>query len=288
MEQTDATRKYRIVLIVGALALTGFFLEAGPVGGAFGLYNNSLPVNAALSLELAALGFLAYLALAAAAAVGLHLGEEEPKPKPKAADEDEDEREPIVPVIGTVEMPPEPEGAAEQVRVRPELHQMRMFFTALAGYSLLKGISLMLMHGRLAQSIAQPSVVLMKAFTFGLVVTAIGWFLMWQFLRWYAQEKRWVRLQDELVGGDVFRAIAVVLLVKPAVFLFRLATGNVAITGLSLLFTGLLFLTLVAAAVLLWTARPTSFRRTLAGLAISGGIAALLTLALALVDPMAI
>lgn len=284
MEQTDATRKYRIVLIVGALALTGFFLEAGPVGGAFGLYNASLPVNTALSLEMAALGFLVYLALAASAAVGLHLGEEEPKPKPKA--KDDEEREPIVPVIGTVEMPPEPEGAAEQVGARPELHQMRMFFTALAGYAVLKGISLTLMYGAMAQSIANPAVVSLKAFTFGLLFTAIGWFLLWQFLRWYAQEKSWVRLQAELVGGDVFRAIAVVLLYKPAVFLFRLATHQVDIAGLPLLLTGLLFLTLVAAAVLLWTSRPTTFRRTLAGLGVTGGVAAALTLALALVERM--
>ncbi|HOF89800.1 MAG TPA: hypothetical protein PLZ36_17110, partial [Armatimonadota bacterium] len=227
MKQTDATRKYRIVLIVGALSLIGFVLEVGPLGGVFSLANSGPPVASALTLELAALGFLAYLALAASAAVGLHLGEEEPKPKEK----DDAERRPPEPVIGTVEMPHKPEGAAEGVRVRPDLHQLRMFFTALAGYSLLKGISLSLMLGA-AAPYGIGLAALLRAFSFGLTVIAIGWFLLWQFLRWYAQEQRWVRLQDELVGGDVFRAVAAVLLLKPAIFLYGLLAGAVPVSGL--------------------------------------------------------
>lgn len=276
MQQTDATRKYRIVLIVGALSLIGFFLEAGPIGGAFSLSNAGLPVNASLTLEMATLGFLAYLALAASAAVGLHLGEEEPTPKET---KDEEETPPIEPVIGTVEMPREPEGAAERVRVRPELSQMRMFFTALAGYGVLKGISLTIMFSSL-----RSAAVLLQAFSFGLLFTAIGWFLMWQFLRWYAQEKRWIRLQDELVGGDVFRVIGVVLLFKPAGFLYALIMGRFALNDSLILLAALLHLTLVAAAVLLWLATPTTFRRTLIGLGITGVVIVILTLVLAVVE----
>jgi hypothetical protein len=274
VEQTDATRKYRIVLIVGAMALIGFFLEVGPLGGAFSLANSGLPVSNALTIELAALGFLAYLALAASAAVGLHLGEEEPTPKEKEKPEESP-------------APPEPNGAAEGIRVRPELHQMRMFFTALGGYSLLKGISLSLMLGPAAQY-GVGLAPLLQAFSFGLLVTAIGWFLLWQFLRWYAIEKRWVRLQDELVGGDVFRAIAVVLLLKPVLFAYGLVTGAVPVTGVLLALTGVLYLAPVVAAYLLWTSSPKTYRGTLRGLAITGGLAALLTLALALVERMVV
>ncbi|OPZ83196.1 MAG: hypothetical protein BWY76_02387 [bacterium ADurb.Bin429] len=281
MEQTDATRKYRIVLIVGALALIGFFLEVGPLGGVFSLANSGPPVSSALALELAAFGFLAYLALAASAAVGLHLGEEEPKPKPK--EKDEERPAPPEPIIGTVEMPPEPEGAAEGVRVRPDLHQMRMFFTALAGYSLLKGISISLMLGAAAQY-GIGLAALLRAFSFGLAFIAIGWFLLWQFLRWYATEKKWMRLQEELVGGDVFRAVAVVLLLKPAFFLYGLLTGAVPASGLLLLLTGLLYLTPIAAAWLLWVATQDTFRTTLRGLAITGVIAVTLTVILATVE----
>ncbi len=285
MEQTDATRKYRIVLIVGAMALIGFFLEVGPLGGAFSLANSGLPVSNALTIELAALGFLAYLALAASAAVGLHLGEEEPTPKEK--EKPEESPAPPEPIIGKIEMPPEPNGAAEGIRVRPELHQMRMFFTALGGYSLLKGISLSLMLGPAAQY-GVGLAPLLQAFSFGLLVTAIGWFLLWQFLRWYAIEKRWVRLQDELVGGDVFRAIAVVLLLKPVLFAYGLVTGAVPVTGVLLALTGVLYLAPVVAAYLLWTSSPKTYRGTLRGLAITGGLAALLTLALALVERMVV
>lgn len=264
-------------MMAGAFALIGFFLEIGPIGGAFSLVLGSIPVATALTLELSSLGFLAYLALAASAAVGLHLGETEPKPKKQAGEDEE------APAPERIELGTEGDAVGERVRVRPELHQMRMFFTALGGYAALKGISLLFMAPA-AQEFGIGPGVLSKAFSFGFFFVAFGWYLLWQFLRWYAQEKEWVRLQDELVGGDVSRAVAVVILLKPLMFLVNLALQRIEWSLLLSPLALLLQATLIAGAVLLWFARPATLRRTLYGLAITGGVAIFLTLALAVLE----
>lgn len=268
MEQSDQTRKMRIVLITGLFALVGFVLELGPVGGAFSLQLGGLPIFNALSLELVGLGFLAYLALAAAAAVGLHLGEEEPKPK---------EGQP--PEEAAPSMVNPREGAAEGVRVRPELHQLRMLFTALVWYGVLKAVSLAIINGYLPS----PGVAF-TAFSFGLLFTAAGWLLLWQFLRWYAMEKRWIRLQDELIGGDVSRAIAILILIKPAAFAYGLAMRQLTWDSRLSPFTLALELLLVAAAVVLWGSRPATLRRTLTALAVIAVALTLVTLVLAFME----
>jgi hypothetical protein len=245
------------------------------VGAAFSLVVGGAPVGIALSLQLAALGFLAYLSLAAAAAVGLHLGETEPKPKK----EDREEEEP-----GPTRVEMDGDGAVgERVAVRPELHQMRMLFTALGGYTALKSLSLLFLYPA-GQAYDITAAVLSKAFSFGFFFVAFGWFLLWQFLRWYAHEKEWVRLQDELVGGDVSRVIAVVILLKPVIFTANLLSGVYAWSTLLTPLALLLQAALIAAASILWFARTATLRRTLTALAIVGAVIVLLTLALAVME----
>ena len=258
---SDQTAKLYLVLMTAALALIGFVLEIGPVAAVFP------SVLTALALELPTFGFLPYLALAASAAVGLHLFEEEPTPK---------EKPPATPGQPL----PEGEAVGQQVRVRPELHQSRMFFTALVGYALLKGVNLALMW----QPAQAAGINLLRAFSFGFVYVALGWFVMWQFLRWYARRRKWIRLQDELVGGDVTRIIAVVALINPVIFvvrdmvLQRLALSPPVITNL------LLHLSLMAMAALLWYAHPVILRRTVAGLFAVGGAIILLTILQAILN----
>lgn len=254
MMSSDQIRKLQLVLITAALSLVGFFLEIGPLGGAFVL------VTSGLTVELPTLAFLPYLALAASAAIGLHLSEDEPVPKeppPTASDQ---------PVVSQTET------AQPYTRVKPELQQLRMLFTALGGYAVLKSLSLALMtpyHLGADQ--------LVKAFEFGFIYVALGWFLLWQFLRWYAEQHRWVRLQHELVGGEVSRILAVVMLVKPLSFLI---TATLQHTPDPLpLFSLLLNMAIVIAAILLWYARPYTLRRTIIGLSTTGGAIIILTLA---------
>ncbi|HEY3378721.1 MAG TPA: hypothetical protein VGL77_14635 [Armatimonadota bacterium] len=273
MKPTDQTLKLRIVYLTAALSLVGFVLEIGPVGGVFSLANAGPTVWGALTLELSTLGFLAYLALAASAAVGLHLTETEPTPK-------EDKPDSRTPLEATSDGPP-PEKA--RTRVRPELHQLRMLFTALGGYALLKGISLALMWPQATQSGISPGA-LVRALEFGFIYVALGWFVLWQFLRWYALRRRWIRLQDELLGVDVNRIIAVVLLIKPVVFFLTLALRGEPGTPLLLLMSALLHLAVVAAAALLWFAHPLTLRRTLIGLSATGAAIVLLTLVLIAVE----
>jgi len=259
---SDQTAKMHLVLITAALSLVGFVLEIGPFAGIF-------PVIVGLPLELPTLGFLPYLALAASAAVGLHISEEEPTPK---------EKKPEVP-----EVRPTPEGemVGQRVRVRPELAQMRMVFTALGGYALLKGINLALMWPLVA---AQGSAVspeqLLSAFQFGFIYVALGWFVMWQFLRWYAQRRKWVRLQEELVGGNVTYIIAFFILIKPVI---NLILKSYALSPL-IITEVLLNLAVLAAAWLLWTARSVTMRRTIVGLLTIGGAIVLITIALAFIE----
>lgn len=272
MMVTDQTVKLRIVFLTGAFALIGFFLEIGPVGGVFSLANSGISVLNALTLELATFGFLAYLALAASAVIGLHLSEEEPTPK---------EEKPTEPLQATSEGGAAPEEA--RVRVRPELHQLRMLFTALGGFALLKGINLALMWPT-AVDYGMTTGTLVRVFEFGFIYVALGWFILWQFLRWYALRKKWIRLQEELVGVDVSRVIAVAILVKPVIFFagFLLRGPNVGITLWTM--AALLHLTLIAVAILLWKARPFTLRRTLIGLGIIGGVIILLTAILAVIE----
>ncbi len=261
-QPSDQISKLRLVYITALLSLLGFVLEIGPVAGVFP------QVLAALMLELPTLGFLPYLALAASAAVGLHLGEDEPKPK-----------EPPKPEQPAIQAP-EGEMAGERVRVRPDLHQLRMLFTAMGGFVLLKALNLAMMWPHAG---GQYNLVL--AFEFGFLFTTLGWFVMWQFLRWYAQRRKWVRLQQELVGGDVTRVIAVVILIKPIIyFIYTFGIQRLLPNRPQVILDILLYLAVVAGAVVLWNARPLSFRRTLIGLFIVGALIVVLTVLRALLE----
>lgn len=266
MKPTDQTVKLRLVLLTAALGMLGFILEIGPVGGVFALINKGLRITTALSYELQALGFLAYLALAASAFVGLHPTEDEPTPK---------EKPPGEPALKSAN---ESEVAGEQVRVRPDLHQMRMIFSALGGYALLKAVSLTLMT-RFGLHAAQQ----LQLFNFGFFFTALGWLLLWQFLRWYAQRRRWIRLQAELVGADVNKVVAVIIMLKPLIFLVNLVRGEGS-NGLVTFTSLLIYLAVAGIAVLVWLARPLTLRRTLIGISLCGGVILLLTIVLAVLE----
>ena len=267
VQLNDQTAKLYLVLITGVLALIGYVLEVGPVNSVFPVTSIFPTVALGLSLTLPALGFLPYLALAASAAVGLHLAEEEPTPK---------EEKPEVP-----EVKPTPEGemVGERVRVRPELHQLRMVFTALGGYALLKGISVALMW----QPAQAVNINLLSAFRFGFFFIALGWLVMWQFLRWYAQRRKWIRLQEELVGGNVTRVVAPIILIQPVLYFAGLLFQRMVIVP-QVLIAILLHLTLVAAAALLWYARPLTLHRTVLGLLLTGGAVIILTALQAIVQ----
>ena len=267
MKLSDQAVKFRLVLLAAAFALVGFVLELGPVGGVFSLMNKHERIIDALSIELSAFGYLAYLALAASAFVGLHPTEVEPTPKEPPPGE------PSLKAAGKGEV------AGEQIRVRPELHQMRMIFIALGGYALLKGISLNLM----AQNGVDITMRL-QLFKFGFVYVALAWFVMWQFLRWFAQRRRWVRLQAELVGADITRVVAIIILLAPAFFAIELAYGTVKTQTTLLLPTLLLYLVVVAASLLLWRARPLTLRRTVIGLLVCGAVIVLLTCVLGVLE----
>lgn len=254
MKPSDQTVKLRIVLATAALALVGFVLEVGPAGGAF----TSIVVG--LAIELPALGFLPYLALAAGAAIGLHLSETEPTPK-----------------ADTGEIPPAQtaasgEVAGQRVRVRPELHQFRMFAAALGGYVLLKGMGFALMVPR-ARAYGLGPDDLTQALQFGFFYVALGWFVLWQLLRWFALRRRWVRLQEELVGSDVARMIAAVILIKPAIFFVTMAFGGgKPLAHMEIVLWTLVHLAVVMGAVVLWQARPHLLRRAVVGLLTTGAI----------------
>ncbi len=267
MKLTDQTVKLRIVLLTAAFALVGFVLEIGPVGGVFSLINKHQRIADALTLELQTFGFLAYLALAASAFVGLHPSEEEPTPKETPPGE------PALKAAGKGDT------AGEEVRVRPELHQMRMIFTALGGYTLFKGISLMLM-AHYGIDIAER----LRLFNFGFFYVALAWLVMWQYLRWYAQRRKWIRLQAELVGVDVTRVVAVIVLLTPLLFAINLARGVVGGAHVLEITAGLLYLVIVIAAILLWLSRPFTLRQTIIGLLICSGAIVLLTALLAILE----
>jgi hypothetical protein len=267
---TDQERKLNIVLITTLWGLLGFVLECGPVGGVFGLALSGPPVTAGFTVELQSFGFLAYLALAAAVTLGLHLGEAEPtlrEPTP-----DELRRDPEAGPVADRTFP----------RVRPELHQLRIMATALLGFTALKLVSLAWMSARFEDIIGIGGIT--RLFEFGLVYIALGWFLFWQFAREYAASRQWARMVNELMGGTVSKAVAVVALVKPLWYIVaglrdpRLLAGTVGILTLAL------HLSLVLIAVVLWTARPTTLRRTLYGLEASGGVVLVLTVLLAIVE----
>ncbi len=266
MKPTDQVVKLQIVLITAVLSLVGFLLEVGPVG-VFPL------VSIGLALELPTLGFLPYLALAASAAIGLHLPEQEPTLKEK----------PPEPTTTPLKATSEGEMAEGQVRtrVRPELHQSRMVVTAMGGFIVLKGLNLAMMWPLTASS-GITFEQLTRAFEFGFIFMSVAWMIMWQFLRWFAQRKRWIRLQDELIGADINRIMAVVVLLRPLLYF-----GAAFFRGfpyVSPLLTTLLELSVAAIAVLLWFARPLTLRRTITGLLIVEGVILLLTVALVIVE----
>jgi hypothetical protein len=273
MTPSDQTLKARLVGVTALFGLLGFVLEIGPVGGAFSLVNRGAPVATALALEMATLGFLAYLALAGSAAVGLHLSEKEPTPKEEERPEPQSMRAGDGDLVGT------------QVRVRPEWHQFRMVVTALGGYAVLKGISSYFMW-LLAPQYGVDRQVVLQAYQFGFSYIAVSWLVLWQFLRWYALKHRWVRLQAELIGGNVAQVIAVVILINPLIFFVRLA-GQFSLNPTTLLAV-LLHLTVVVAAVLLWTARPFTLRRSVIALLATGGVALVLTVMLAALERVVI
>jgi hypothetical protein len=263
----DKALKLQIVLVTASLALVGFFLEVGPVGGAFGLAVGGRPVLVGLTLGLQGFAFLPYLALAMSAAVGLHMGEDEPRPEP----EDEDRR-PTKP--GQADAKPAP-----RARVRPDLFQLRMIVTAILGFVALKGMSLALAWPT-AVGLGVTPATLTRTVTFGLAFTAIGWFILWHLLRWIAAQQQWVRLRDELVGVDAQRVLAGAIAIKPVWFLLTGATAAVLLGVIGALSIAL-FLAVGAAAVALALAVPARPRDTVVAL---GGISLLivaLTIALA-------
>lgn len=266
MATPDRVRKLHIVLVAAGYGLVGFFLQAGPLGNVFTLLNGAPTVFSALGMLLTACGFLAFLTLAGSAAVGLHLGEDEEKPG-------DPEKEPTA----VIEDKPADE---IRVRMRPELHQLRMIITALGGYIVLQSASLTVLHFRDRVEIGA----LVALFNFGLFYTAVGWFLLWQFCRWYAQQKRWLRLQDELVGMDSVRLVAVVLAVKPLIFLFTLPAKITQAPALLLSLSSLSYALWAAAAVLIWLSRRETMRLTAILLAIAGAILVLLTLVMGIVE----
>ncbi|MEI7831774.1 MAG: hypothetical protein WCJ56_01030 [bacterium] len=266
MPTPDRVRKLQIVLIAALYGLVGFFLQAGPVGGVFSLLNGGRPVFSGMGILLSACSFLAFLAVACSAAIGLHLGEEEEKPG-------EPEKDPTTSIEDTP-------GENIRARIRPELHQLRMIITALGGYMALQAISLTVLH--LRDGIETG--VLVALFNFGLYYTAIGWFLLWQFLRWYAQEKKWLRLQDELIGMDAVRLVAVVLAIQPLGFLLVLPVKIATTPSLLLSLTSISFGVLLLAAVVLWQSRRATMRLTALMLASFGVTLVLLTFAVGFVE----
>ncbi len=270
MTPTVQERKLYIILFTALFGLFGFLLECGPVGGAFGLALGGPTVFTGLSVELQSFGFLAYLALAVAVTLGLHLGETEPTLREPT--KEEQRQEPDVELVVDRTYP----------RVRPELHQLRIMGAALLGFAALKLLSLLWLNARFENLLGIAGFT--RLFEFGLVYIALGWFLTWQFLRDAAAQYRWVRIQEELMGGNTSKAVAAIVLLKPLWFVIialrdpRLLAGTVG--GLTLL----LHLGLIAFAVVLWTHRPAALRRTLVGLATCGVGMLLLTLILAFTE----
>ena len=274
MKPTDQQQKWRVVLLVMAFAVIGFVLEIGPVGGVFSLVNNGPPIFTALQLELAAFGLLAYFSLPAAAVIGLHVQEEEPTDKKRQEAEGDIKSE-------------DGGGIIEKVRVRPELHQLRMLVTALCGYALFKVISLVLL-ANMVEPYGLSAGKLAQLFHFGFGYIALGWFALWQFLRWHAQRQGWIRLQDELIGGDLSRFLAFLLLLTPLVFMVTAGVKGTIFQGPFALLTLLIHLTVAAAAVILWFTRPYTLRKTIIGLLGCGVLMIMLTIVLAVVEQIAL
>jgi hypothetical protein len=260
---SDQVCKFRIILLTAGFSLFGFILEISPIGGAF------FWAHEGFAIELPAMGFLAYLALAAAAVVGLHPGEVEPTPK-----EPPDSVKPKLTGKG--------DAVGEHAQIRPELHQSKMFFTALVGYSLLKGASIAWMWHNTRIIVISEN--LWAGLQFGFFYIAIAWFILWQFLRWYAYQRKWIRLQAELVGGNVSHFIALLILLKVAVYLIHSAARDQFTFDVLGILSLLLHLLLVPIALLLWLARPATLRKTLFGLAINSSIIVILTIFLAIIE----
>ncbi|HEY3417138.1 MAG TPA: hypothetical protein VGM23_09670, partial [Armatimonadota bacterium] len=202
----------------------------------------------------------------------LHFFETEPRPK-------EPPKEP-----GKVTPSPTGGAVGEHTAVRPELHQFRMFLTALGGYLILKGLSFAFMWPYASQRFGVEPGTLLEAFRFGFFFVALSWFILWQFLRWIAIRQRWIRLQQELVGGDVARMIAVLVLVVPIYYLIRTVIHGQLGAGPQNTLALLLHLTLVAVAYFLWTAWPVNLRRTIIGLLSTGGVIVVLSIILVMVE----
>jgi hypothetical protein len=263
----DRIIKLRLVWVAAFLGLAGFVLEIGPVGGVFPR------VSDALALQLPTLGFLAYLTLAASAAVGLHLGQREGGPP-----DDPDEAPPVpTPAEGKTDVPP------ARTPVRPEVHQGLMIITALGGYVVLKGASLLAMWPSLGAANLTVGQ-LWHAFRFGFFFILLAWLLLWQGLRWVATARRWVRLQAELLGVDTHQVVALVVVAVPAIWLVRLCLGQVLLPNVPLALAAGLHASVLLAALALWLARPARLRRTLWALAALGVLALALTVAQAIYE----
>lgn len=264
---TDQQKKWKLVFWATGFAFVGFVLEIGPLGGIYSLLNSGPPVLTALLDELAALGFLAYLSLPAAALIGLHINEDEITPKKEGQDSEQ-----LTASQGGG-------GVMEKVRVRPELHQLRMLATAIIGYSLFKIISLLLLY-RSMETYGLSTVSMVQLFNFGFGFVALGWFALCQFLRWYAQRQQWTRIQDELLGVDVTRVLAVLIMLRPLGYLISTIARGSLLFGASSYLTLAQVLTLFTASVILWFARPYNLKRTIIGLATCGILLVLLTVVL--------
>jgi len=272
MKSTDQIIKWRLVLLTAVFSLLGFVLELGPVCGVFSLVSQGRPIFTGLTMELTSLGFLGYLALAAAAAVGLRASEEEPiSKKVKMPDPSGS-----LPTLGN--------GDSVQMRerVRPELHQLRMLLTGLGGYVILKGCSLVLMWP-LALRAGLTVGMLIRLFQFGFLYVALGWFAIWQYLRWFAQRRKWLRLQDELVGADVSTFLALIILMRPIVYGVLLPTHGLSL-HLQPILALLLQLAIAGFAVIIFLSRPYLLRWTRIALSVNASIMLALTIALAIAE----
>ncbi len=237
---SDIIIKRKAILIIALFSLLGYILEMGPISHAWQLailgFGYTLPV----------LGFLPYFALTMSAAIGLRVTEYEYRSK-----ENEDDKE--------LNMTPDGQIIREKCAVRPDLHQLRMIITALGGYVILRVIS------NFCLSFMYPGVYinsLINGFEFGFYYTLFSWFVLWQFMRWFALLRKWQRIHQELVGADINKFLAIVIGGVVAFSLYRSV-----IYGLSFNIADVLNLLIMLSvgfiAYLMWQTRPYRLRKTL-------------------------
>lgn len=238
--ESDIVVKRKAILVVAVFSLFGYILEMGPIGHAWQLailgFGYTLPV----------LGFLPYFALTMSAAIGLRITEYEYR-----HNEDEKEKQ--------INLTPEGEGIREKIAVRPDLHQLRMIIAALGGYVILRAISNFFL------SVMYPSVYvgsLFNAFEFGFYYTLFSWFVLWQFIRWFVLLRKWGRLYQELVGADINKFLAIVILGVVVFSIYRNFINGFSLNIVDIL-NILIMISVAGMAYLVWQSRPYRLRKTL-------------------------